>query len=296
MSKPLRIASRGSALALWQANTVGAMLGCEYEIVEVATTGDVHKDVSILELGGVGAFAKEIQLAVLAGEADIALHSAKDLTSETPDGLDLVSVPVRGDVRDVLIGSTLEDLPFGAVVGTGAQRRRAQLAALRPDLQFRDLRGNIGTRIEKAREFDAIVLAYVALQRLGRDSEATQILPIDLMLPQVAQGALAIEVRNDDEASAAIARSINDLDAYRCVMAERAYLEALGGGCSIPCAAYAVPVDAKTIWLRVLLSEPRGRQVIRVEKRGEDPVAIGHEAARELLEDCGGQELLEMVI
>ena len=292
---PLRIASRHSALALWQANTIGKMLDCEYEIVQVTTIGDASKDVAIAELGGVGAFAKEVQLSVLAGEADMAVHSAKDLPSETPKDLDLVCVPFRGDVRDVLIGSTLEGLPFGANVGTGAQRRRAQLAAIRPDLQFSELRGNIDTRLEKAKNFDAIVLSRAALQRLGREERITEILPIHLMLPQVGQGALAIEVRNDDAVSKEIVEKINDLDAYRCVQAERSFLAELGGGCSIPCGAYAIPVDSKSIWLRALLAEPRGRKVARVEIRGEDPIEIGRLCARELLDDKGGLEIMDMV-
>lgn len=290
----LRIASRTSPLALWQAHTVGSMLGREYEIVEVATTGDKNRDVSIMELGGVGAFAKEIQIAVLNGEADIALHSAKDLPSLTPEGLVLASVPLRGDVRDVLVGSTLDELPFGARVGTGAQRRRAQLAALRPDLQFFDLRGNIGTRLEKAHEYDAIVLAHAALQRLKKEDAASEILPIHVMLPQVAQGALAVEVRSDDEETIKVVQGINDKDAFRCVSAERAFLETLGGGCSVPCAAYAISVDADTLWLRALLAEPRGRRVVRLEQKGTNPHELGVSVARELLDEKGGNELLEM--
>lgn len=292
---PVRIASRHSALALWQANTVGKLLGCEYEIVEVTTIGDEQKDVAIAELGGIGAFAKEVQVAVLAGQADIALHSAKDLPSETPQDLELVSVPLRGDVRDVLIGSTYENLPYGAVVGTGAGRRRAQLAAGRPDLQFKELRGNIDTRLDKARDFDAIVLSHAALQRLGRQDRVTEILPIHLMLPQVGQGALAIEVRKGDQKSKELAEKINDIDAFTCVTAERAFLAELGGGCSIPCGAYAIPIDSDTIWLRALLAEPRGRQVARAEIRGNDPVAIGKAAAREILDEKGGAEIMDMV-
>ena len=291
----LRIASRSSALALWQANTVGAMLGCEYEIIEVATTGDTHTEMSISELGSIGAFAKEIQIAVLNGEADIAVHSAKDLPSQTPEGLELVCVPLRGDVRDVLIGSMLDDLPYGAVVGTGAQRRRAQLAALRPDLQFKELRGNIDTRLDKASDFDAIVLSAAALQRLGREARITEILPLHVMLPQVGQGALAVETRSDDEAMKELLSAINNSDAYRCVIAERSFLETLGGGCSIPCGAFATPIDSKIVWLRALLSEPRGRQIARVEQQGDDPVALGRDVAREILDNKGGAEIMEMV-
>ncbi len=296
MTDPIRIASRSSKLALWQANTVGKMLNHEYEIVQVSTSGDERKDVPIVELGGIGAFAKEVQNAVLNDVADLAVHSAKDLTSVTPDGLEIVAIPLRGDVRDVLIGSTLQDLSYGARVGTGAGRRRAQLAMLRPDLQFEELRGNIETRIAKAVDFDAIVLANAALNRLELDSNASEILDVDVMLPQVGQGALAIEVRTNDEETKQLVSKINDLDSFRCVNAERAFLRTLGGGCSIPCGAYCVVVDSKTLWLRAMLSEPLGRKSIFVEARGEDPEALGVAVARELLDDKGGAELMELVI
>ena len=173
------------------------MLNREYEIIEISTSGDDKKDTPIFELGGVGVFAKEIQNAVLNNSADIAVHSAKDLMTLTPSGLKLSSIPLRGDVRDILIGSTFNDLPYGAKIGTGAQRRRAQLSILRPDLQFGELRGNIEKRISKAKDFDAIVLANVALQRLSIEPGISEIFDIDVMLPQVGQGALAIEVRQD---------------------------------------------------------------------------------------------------
>lgn len=295
MSKPIRIASRSSKLALWQANTVGKLLKHDYEIIEVSTSGDERKDTPIFELGGIGVFAKEIQNAVLDGQADIAVHSAKDLMSITPDGLTLSSVPPRGDVRDSLLGSKLEDLPYGAIIGTGAGRRRAQLAMIRPDLQFEELRGNIETRISKAGNFDAIVLANAALSRLGLESNVSEVLSIDVMLPQVGQGALAIEVRQDDAFALELTKKISDRDSYRCVMAERSFLRTLGGGCSIPCAAYAVPIDAKTIWLRSMLSEIQGRKSIFVEAHGDDEEQLGIDVARELLDDRGGSELMELV-
>lgn len=295
MAKPIRIASRSSKLALWQANTVGAMLKHEYEIVKVSTSGDERKDVPIVELGGIGAFAKEVQNALLNDVADIAVHSAKDLTSITPDGLELAAIPLRGDVRDVLIGSTLQELAYGARVGTGAGRRRAQLAMLRPDLRFEELRGNIETRISKAENFDAIVLANAALNRLELDSNAAQILDVDVMLPQVGQGALAVEVRANDDYTKQLVSGINDIDSFRCVSAERAFLRTLGGGCSIPVGAYCVPVDSKTLWLRAMLSEPKGRKSIFVEANGDDPEALGIAVARELLDERGGEELMEMV-
>ncbi|MFN8015743.1 MAG: hydroxymethylbilane synthase [Acidimicrobiia bacterium] len=294
--KKIRIASRSSKLALWQANFVGQMLDCEYEIIEVSTGGDKNLDVSISQLAGTGAFVKEVQVAVLENKADIACHSAKDLPSITPEGLELVAVPVRGDVRDVLIGSTLEDLKYGARIGTGAVRRRAQLCALRPDLQFGELRGNIETRISKAKDFDAIVLANVALQRLGLTEHVSEVLSIHTMLPQVAQGALAVEARSDDIDTKEILNKINNRDAFNCVNAERAFLAELGGGCSIPCGAYAIPIDSQNLWLRVMLAEPRGRTIAHAEIKGSNPSQIGKEVADDLLKNKGGQEILEMVI
>ncbi|MBP9115079.1 MAG: hydroxymethylbilane synthase [Acidimicrobiia bacterium] len=296
MTKPIRIASRRSQLALWQANTVGKMLNREYEIIEISTSGDDKKDTPIFELGGVGVFAKEIQNAVLNNSADIAVHSAKDLMTLTPSGLKLSSIPLRGDVRDILIGSTFNDLPYGAKIGTGAQRRRAQLSILRPDLQFGELRGNIEKRISKAKDFDAIVLANVALQRLSIEPGISEIFDIDVMLPQVGQGALAIEVRNDDNYAIDITNEINDYDSYRCVMAERSFLRVLGGGCSIPCAAYCIPMDSNTLWLRAMLSDYNGRQSIFVESTGGDPEQLGINVARELLDNRGGAELMELVV
>lgn len=296
MTKPIRIASRKSKLALWQANKVGQLLNHEYEIIEVSTSGDEKQDTPIFELGGIGVFAKEIQNAVLDNIADIAVHSAKDLMAITPQGLTLSSIPIRGSVRDVLVGSRLEDLAHGATVGTGAQRRRAQLAILRPDLKFGELRGNIQTRLEKAPNFDAIVLAKTALDRLGLESNISEVLNIDVMLPQVGQGALAIEVRQDDEYAINLTKQISDHDSYRCVMAERSFLRTLGGGCSIPCAAYCVPIDAKTLWLRAMLADPKGTKSIFVEAHGDDSEKLGIDVARELLDVRGGNELMEMVV
>ena len=290
--KQVRIASRQSKLALWQANTVGRMLGCEYEIIEMNTRGDSNLDIPISALGANGAFVKEIQLALLEDKADLAIHSAKDLPSQTPQGLSLVSIPLRGDVRDSLIGSTL---PYGARVATGSSRRRAILASLRPDIQFEELRGNIETRLEKSSNFDAIILANAALQRLEKEDFATEILSVETMLPQIGQGALAIECRSNDIVSIELAKKINDLDAFRCVTAERAFLSELGGGCFTPCAAFAMPIDSEDIWLRALLGEPRGRKIIRVEKRGSNYEEMGRNAARELLDDKGGAEIMEMV-
>ena len=200
----LRIATRGSALARWQAEHVASLLAARdpsvaVELVIVETAGDRRQDVPIWQMGGKGVFVKEVQAAVLDGRADAAVHSAKDLPSHQIDGLVLVAVPERGEVRDALVGSTLDALPAGARIGTGSARRRAQLADRRPDLTFGSLRGNIPTRLERASGYDAIVVAAVALERLGRTDAVAELLPTEVVLPQVGQGALAVECRTDDD-------------------------------------------------------------------------------------------------
>src|SRR5437763_11327944 len=196
---PLRIATRGSRLALWQAERVAILLGGEAELVVVSTTGDQRTDVPIWTIGGTGVFVKEVQQAVLDGRADLAVHSAKDLPSETAVGLRLAAVPERADPRDALVGARLDDIPAGGTIGTGSVRRQAQLAALRPDLRFVSIRGNIETRIGKAGgDVDAVAVAFEALDRLGLAGRAAEVLDPALMLPQVAQGALAVECRAGD--------------------------------------------------------------------------------------------------
>src|SRR5215207_7630742 len=191
----LRAATRGSRLARAQTDLVADMLGVEVQAVVVDTQGDRQTDVPIWELGGRGVFVKEVQAAVLDGRADFAVHSAKDLPSSTPEGLCLACVPQRADARDALVGQRFDALVPGARVGTGSVRRRAQLAWLRPDLTFGGLRGNMETRLSKASDFAAIVVAAAALDRLGRSSEITEVLPTEVMIPQVGQGALAVECR-----------------------------------------------------------------------------------------------------
>lgn len=285
----VRIATRGSTLAVWQAERVASLLRArdadlEVELVIVETQADQRLDVPIWELGGKGVFAKEVQAAVLDGRADIAVHSAKDLTSTTLPGLCLAAVPERGDPRDALVGATLRELPKGAEVATGSVRRQAQLAAVRPDLRFVGLRGNMQTRLAKAADHAAIVVAATALDRLGREHEIAERLEPSVMLPQVAQGALAVECREDDEAVLAQLAAIEDRDVRRCVDAERAFLTELGGDCSLPAAAYATLVDGHVL-VRGLVAAVDGSTVLRHE------AADGAEVARHLL-DSGGSQLL----
>ena len=290
----LRIATRGSRLALWQAERVAGLLGGDVELVVVSTTGDQRADVPIWTIGGTGVFVKEVQQAVLEGRADLAVHSAKDLPSETAAGLVLAAVPERADPRDALVGARLDDIPAGGRIGTGSVRRQAQLAALRPDLRFESLRGNIETRVAKARDFDAVVVALAALERLGLAAKAAEVLEPARMLPQVAQGALAVECRAGDDATAARLAALDNPAARRAVEAERAFLRRLGGGCDLPCGALAEARGDGTVAIEVLLATLDGKAVLRVAHEGPEPEAVGTEAARILLDERGGRDLLEL--
>ncbi|MCB1284930.1 MAG: hydroxymethylbilane synthase [Microthrixaceae bacterium] len=286
----LRIATRASALALWQANHVAELLAVqaeargllpEVELVTVSTEGDRRLDVALSAIGGKGVFVKEVQAAVLDGRADLAVHSAKDLPALTPDGLVIAALPERADPRDALVGVRLDDLAAGATVATGSARRRAQLAALRPDLGFVELRGNIDTRLAKVGEVDAIVVAAAALDRLGRTPEVVDRLGVDTMIPQVGQAALAVETRADDTDLTALVAQLDHADTRTCVTAERSFLETLGGDCELPAGAYATLVDGAVRLQAMLLAVETG-EVCRTELVGEDPVEMGTIAAQEL--------------
>jgi hydroxymethylbilane synthase len=293
----LRAATRGSPLARWQTDFVAALLagnGIQVETVVVETLGDRDQVAPLSAIGGQGVFVKEVQAAVLDGRADIAVHSAKDLPSLTDDGLVLAAVPERGDVRDALVGSTLEGVPTGGVVATGSVRRRAQLAYLRPDLTFAELRGNIGTRLEKASGFAAIVVAAAALQRLGLAERITEALDPGRFVPQVAQGALAVECRSSDTEVIEALAAIEHAPSRRQVDAERAYLAELGGGCTLPAGANAVARPDGLLVLTAMLATPDGRVVLRRTESGpeSDPSAVGRQAAAYLLDEAGGRSLL----
>lgn len=288
----LRAATRGSSLALAQARHVASLVDQPVELVVVETMGDRRLDVPIWEIGGMGVFVKEVQAAVLDGRADFAVHSAKDLPAVHPEGLVLAAVPEREDPRDALVGSTLAALPSGARVASGSVRRRAQLAWLRPDLTFSGLRGNIETRLGKAGEFDAIVVAAAALARLGRTEAATEVLEPAQMLPQVGQGALALEARAGDEAVLGALAALDHRPTRLAVEAERAYLRELGGACDLPVAAYAT-VDGDEITLTALLASLDGHIVLRVNDTGRDPEVLGRALAHRILDQSGGRWLLE---
>jgi hydroxymethylbilane synthase len=295
MAPALRVATRGSALARWQAERVATLLGGDAELVIVTTTGDVQTDTPIHAMGGTGVFVAEVRQAVIDGRADVAVHSAKDLpASPAPEAAGLVigAVPERADWRDALVGSTLAALPSGARIGTGSVRRLAQLAAVRPDLTFGELRGNVPTRLEKAAGFDAVVVALAALQRLGLADRATDILPAEVMLPQVGQGTLAVECRADDDATRARLAATDVADLRRGLEAERAFLALLGGGCNLPCGALAA-VAGDSVTLQGLLASPDGRIVLRSTRHGVDGRAVAREVVEELLAS-GGRDLLDL--
>ncbi len=281
----LRIATRGSALALWQAERVAEMLGSPSELVIIETRGDQDTTSPIHAIGGTGVFVKEVQEAVLRGEADLAVHSAKDLPAITMEGLILAAVPERADARDALVGSRLEKLPQGARIGTGSVRRRSQLAAIRPDLEFGELRGNIGTRLGKSADFDAIVVAAAALDRLGLGDRIAERLEPPVMLPQVAQGALGVECRVDDAEALVALAAIDDAIAHLAVKAERAFLAALGGGCDVPVGAYATIKSGGMISMQALVAQEDGSSVRRAKGVGSDPDALGRSLCALLMED-----------
>ena len=290
----LRAATRGSPLALRQTELVAGLLGpdVEVEAVVVETAGDRRIDVPIHQIGGQGVFVKEVQQAVLDGRADLAVHSAKDLPSLPFPGLVIAAVPERDDARDAMVGGRLDELPVGARVATGSVRRRAQLAAARPDLTFAELRGNIDTRLRKAEDYHAAVMAAAALRRLGKTARIAELLDPAVVVPQVAQGALAVECRDDDQQTRATVAAIEHLPSRRAVDAERAFLAELGGGCDLPAGAYATVSASGDLVLTGMLATFDGRIVLRHQATGADSVALGTEVARHLLVDAGGGALL----
>ena len=300
----LRAATRASALAQWQTDAVAEALievaaragvALTLEKVLVETTADQRLDIPIHAMGGKGVFVKEVQAAVLDGRADIAVHSGKDMPAITPDGLVIAAVPMRADARDLLIGSTLDELPSGAVVATGSIRRRAQLAHARPDLSFADLRGNIATRLAKSVDFDAIVMAAAAVDRLDIDlsDRAIELLDPAVMLPQVAQGAMAVECRSDAPGLVELLSLIEHPASRIAVDAERSFLAELGGDCDLPAGAYAT-LHGNILEIEAMLAAEDGTTVLRERRRvpAHDGVEVGRELARQLLDHRGGAELL----
>ncbi|WP_420610908.1 hydroxymethylbilane synthase [Candidatus Poriferisodalis sp.] len=287
----MRIATRSSPLATWQARAVATALEAvgsaqgDIELVPVRTTGDVDVSTPISEMSGRGVFVTEVQAAVLDGRADIAVHSAKDMRSEPTPGLTLAGCLVRGDARDALVGLALDAIPRGGVVATGSQRRQCQLAALRGDLRFTGLRGNMARRIAAAAQpdVDAVIVAAAALERLGESHRIAQRFGPDEIVPQVGQGAIAIEHRTGDADAAAAAGAIIDEVTTRCVHAERAFLRTLGAGCDLPTGAHAVIDAGGSIAMTAVLATANRDSVMRASGLHLDGESLGVALANELL-------------
>lgn len=305
--KPLRIATRGSALALWQANHIRERLaqlhGIESELIRIRTSGDHFQSASVAQVseqtGTKGIFIKELEEALLAGAADLAVHSMKDVPTENPAGLIFPAITQREDVRDCLIsrdGAKLKDLQSGARIGTSSLRRQSQLRHYRPDLELLDLRGNVDTRLRKiaAGEFDAIVLATAGVNRLGSSDKITEILSTEIMLPAVGQGALGIETRADDRDTVRLVAALDDPESHAAVTAERALLRELEGGCQLPLGAWARHENGE-LRLEACVFSADGKEFVRNELRGdaEDAEKLGVHLGQILIE-AGADRILRL--
>ncbi|EIT85358.1 porphobilinogen deaminase [Fictibacillus macauensis ZFHKF-1] len=299
------VGSRRSKLALTQTNWFIDQLKklglpFEFEVKEIVTKGDVILDVTLSKVGGKGLFVKEIEQALLSKEIDMAVHSMKDMPALLPEGLMIGCTPKRVDPRDAFISHTydsLASLPAGAIVGTSSLRRAAQLLHKRPDLTIRSIRGNIDTRLSKLKDgsFDAIILAAAGLERMGWSKETvTEFLPISLSLPAVGQGALAIECRESDDELRQLLHHVNDDETFETVMAERAFLHTLEGGCQVPIAAFAQKESNGTISLTGLVGTPDGTNILKETAQSHDANILGVQLAVQLQEQ-GATEILESV-
>lgn len=301
----IRIGTRGSQLALWQSNLVASLLKKQYpeidiELVKIKTTGDKILDAPLAKIGDKGLFVKEIEVALLEGSVDIAVHSAKDMPTEIPQGLTLAVYMKRDDPADALIsrgGEKLDELKPGAVIGTSSLRRRAQLMAYRPDLKFVDLRGNVGTRLAKLEEenLDAILLSGAGLTRLGMEDRITERLPSDIVVPAVGQGLIVIETREDNAEILELIKFLNDYETSTCVKAERAFSDRIGGGCQVPMGAHAV-LEGDTLKMQAVVASLDGERVLRAEAEGPagDAEIIGAALAEDLIEIGAGAILEEI--
>jgi hydroxymethylbilane synthase len=297
----LRIGSRGSQLALWQANYISALLrerGHEVELEIIKTTGDKITDVALAKVGTKGMFTKEIEEALAEERIDLAVHSLKDLPTELSPGFEIAAVTTRENPRDVFCSSkygSIEDLPRGARVGTSSLRRQAQLKAVRPDLDTHPLRGNVDTRLHKleAGEYDAIILAAAGLNRLGKTQLVRQVIPAEVMCPAAGQGALGIEIRAGDSAIRQHLAFLDDAASRATTTCERALLNKLGGGCQVPIGAFAEVRNGR-LHLEAIVADPDGSKVLRETRDGSDPVQLGESVGETLLQR-GGDAILERV-
>jgi hydroxymethylbilane synthase len=294
----LRLGTRGSALALWQARHVAERLGAAWpalaiELAIMSTKGDQRPDIPLASSSADGVFVREIEDALLAGSVDLAVHSLKDLPTATPAGLKLAAFPARHDPRDALVcksATRVADLPTGAVVATGSPRRRSQLAHERPDLEFAAIRGNVDTRLAKLDrgEYDALILAVAGIERLGRTDAPYAPIPLSICLPAPGQGALAVEIRADDAATLRLVSVLDDAPTAAAVTAERAFLACLGAGCLAPAGAIATTTGER-LTLEGMVGSLDGKEALRdrIEGARSDAVALGESLARRLLASGG---------
>lgn len=306
MKAKLTIGTRQSLLALWQSNHIAALLRkeyseCEVVLKKIVTKGDRILDVPLAQIGGKGLFTKEIEEDLLNGTVDLAVHSLKDMPTVLPEGLCLTAITERANVGDAFVSNkyaTFEELPLGAVVGTSSLRRKAQLLAKRPDLEIRDLRGNVDTRLRKLDEglYDAIILAAAGLERLGHSDRISSLIPADVCLPAVGQGALAIEARTADKEVRDMLSFLNDLNTKQATDAERAFLGLLEGGCQVPIGVHA-DVEGENIRIEAIIAALDGSNILRdtINGKADDAVSLGQQLGKKMLA-AGGQEILASIL
>ena len=307
MKKTITIGTRKSLLALWQSNYIKSCLEKEYPDCEVrlqksVTKGDKIRDVPLSKIGGKGLFTKEIETALLDGEVDLAVHSLKDMPTKLPDGLCLTAITERAVVGDAFVSNkynTFAEMPAGAVLGTSSLRRKAQLLAKRPDLDIRDLRGNVDTRLRKLDEgqYDAIILAAAGLTRLGYAERIKETLPCDFCIPAVGQGALAIECRTDNKEVRAMLEFLNHPATKSCTDAERAFLGLVEGGCQVPIGVHADVTAEDRMHIVAIIASLDGSTLLRDEIDGNvtDAVALGQNLGKRMLEN-GGKAILAEIL
>lgn len=306
MTKTIRIATRQSPLALWQANFIKSQLNLHYphltiELIPMMTQGDIILDTPLAKIGGKGLFVKELERALLEKRADLAVHSMKDVPMELPHGLKLSTICKREDPRDAFISNhfdCLDSLPQGAIVGTSSLRRQAQIKKIRPDIEIKTLRGNLGTRLKKLdnNEYDAIILAASGLIRLGMPERIRTHLDTDILLPAAGQGALGIEIRSDDNELAQLLQPLSDPETTYCVLAERALNRHLQGGCQVPIAGFAQINATDTLTMRALVAKADGKKVLNTSGSSSvnEAEALGVKLAENLLTQ-GAQSILNNV-
>ena len=306
MKAKLTIGTRQSLLALWQSNHIAALLRekypeCEVVLKKIVTKGDRILDVPLAQIGGKGLFTKEIETELLDGTVDLAVHSLKDMPTVLPEGLCLTAITERANVGDAFVSNkydSFEELPLGAVVGTSSLRRKAQLLAARPDLEIRDLRGNVDTRLRKLDEelYDAVILAAAGLERLGHGDRITSLIPPDVCLPAVGQGALAIEARTADSEVREMLNFLNDLPTKQATDAERAFLGLVEGGCQVPIGVHA-DVAADKIKIEAIIASLDGSTILRdtIEGEAKDAASLGQQLGKKML-TAGGQEILAAIL